>query len=106
MPLSTFFTDQFDRLKDFMVAPDETVRCVRIDGEMKPMFFKALAKMEESADFSHVIFPYSRPFSEPIEYFDGLLELISQNFESSEAALAEFNVLSLIHISEPTRPTT
>lgn len=92
MPLNTFFTDQFDRLTDFMVAPDEVVRSVRIDGEMKPMFTKALAKMEESAGFPHVILSWSEPFIEPNEYFAGLLELITKDFESNQAALAELRI--------------
>ena len=34
MSLSTFFVDQFDQLKQFMVSPDQVVRSVRIDAEM------------------------------------------------------------------------
>jgi tetratricopeptide (TPR) repeat protein len=92
MPLNTFFTDQFDQLQDFLVSPNEVVRCVRIDAEMKPMFNKALAKMEETADFPHVILSCTEHFEEPLSYFGGLLELITQEFEQNSEALAGHNI--------------
>lgn len=92
MSLNKFFVDQFDQLKEFMVSPDQVVRSVRIDPEMKPMFHKALVRMEDAEDFPHSIMSWSEPFVSIEDYFQRLLEFINQQFESNRSALAEFNV--------------
>lgn len=75
-----------------MVSPDEVVRCVRIDAEMKPMFYKVLANMDDEPGFPHVFLEYPETFTEPLEYFGGLLEFITEEYQQNKSEFVENDV--------------
>ncbi|MEP7245314.1 MAG: tetratricopeptide repeat protein [Gammaproteobacteria bacterium] len=79
MSLTSFFPEQFDQLKGFFISATDVVRHLKIDPEMRPLLFKALARMEDDPEFPHALTRYSQPFAEPVSYFEGMLEILRQS---------------------------
>ena len=92
MSLKSYFPEQFDQLQNFMISGTEIVRCVRIDSEMKPMFCKALMKMEQDPEFPHAFFMVNDPFKTADGYFDALLKIITRAWEENTAAFSKQNI--------------
>jgi tetratricopeptide (TPR) repeat protein len=92
MSLKTYFPEQFDQLKQFMISAVEVARCVRIDPEMKPMLTKALARMEDDPEFPHAFIIYTEPFTDPVQYFGGLFDSLERQFVQHAEALQERGV--------------
>jgi tetratricopeptide (TPR) repeat protein len=93
MPLNDFFQNQFAMLKYFMEMPGEVVRCVRVDPDLKEMFLKAMAKMEDEPDFSHMIIPCDTAFESPAQFFSGLQARLTEEYEKHAAALKEEGIV-------------
>ncbi len=75
MPLKHFFTGELDLLRLFMLnEPEQTVRCVRVDPEMRPVFLKAVAGMDRDDNFPHVLLCSEAPFEDPTQFFEALYE--------------------------------
>ena len=87
MPLKDFFEKQFQMLEEFMITPDQVVRCVRIDPEFKDLFIKALVRMEEDPENPHLMIPCDVPFDNIDPYFDGLFNCISENYQQHASEL-------------------
>lgn len=92
MPLKSFFPEQLKEIKDFFTAAKEVVRLVTIDPEMKPMLFKALAKMEDDAEFPHALLQYNNEFIATIPYFQDLHALIKKEYQDNREALIKEGV--------------
>lgn len=87
MPLADFFQKQFDSIKAFMGNPRKTVRCVRVDPELKEMFLKALVKMEEDPDFPHFMIHSDAPYHDTEQYFTSLYNSLDKQLDQYEAEL-------------------
>lgn len=92
MSLKSYFPEQFDQIKAFLISATEVVRCLMVDPEMKPMLIKALVKMEEHPDFPHAFVICTEKFTEPARYFDHLFTLVSRSYEQNAVALREQHV--------------
>jgi tetratricopeptide (TPR) repeat protein len=92
MSLGGFFPEQFDALTDFMAGEAEVVRRVLIDPEMRPLLRKALVRLDERADFPHILIGHDAPFTDGVAYFAGLLERLEGEIERNAATLAEAGV--------------
>ena len=51
MPLTAFFSEQLDRIEDFLDAPTPAVRIVLIDPEMRGILLRMLGGLDEQDDF-------------------------------------------------------
>jgi tetratricopeptide (TPR) repeat protein len=92
MSLGDAYQEQFDLIEKFMADPGETVRCVRVDPEMKDMFLKALVKMEEDPDNPHLLVSCAVPYANAEQFFDGLLDCITREYENTAQDLREAGV--------------
>lgn len=92
MSLKSFFTEQYQQLTAFLMSATETVHCVRIDAEMKPLFLKMLATLEEDPEIPHLFMMCSSRFEDPLTYFRDLLATLSTAREDSAPALAQHGI--------------
>jgi hypothetical protein len=93
MSLKSFFTEQYQQLTAFLMSATETVHCVRIDDELKPLFLRMLAKLEEDPDVPHLFLMCSRRFEDPLTYFRDLLNTLSMACEDIGPTLARHGVI-------------
>jgi len=87
MSLTSFFPEQFDQLQGFFISATEVVRHLKIDPEMRPLLLKALAKMDDDAEFPHALTQVTQPFVEPVSYFEGLLETLPAPLDDKTSPL-------------------
>jgi tetratricopeptide (TPR) repeat protein len=92
MSLKSFFSEQYQQLTAFLMSATETVHCVRIDDELKPLFLKMLAKLEEDPEVPHLFMMCSSRFEDPLTYFRDLLATLSTAREDSAPALAQHGI--------------
>jgi tetratricopeptide (TPR) repeat protein len=92
MSLKSFFPEQFDQLKAFFISGTEVVRHLKVDPEMRPMLLKALAKMEDDREFPHALSLSTEKFTEPVSYFNHLLNVVRESYEQNAPALAKKQV--------------
>src|SRR5262245_4916772 len=92
MALKSFFAEQYQQLAAFLVSATEVVHCVRIDPELKPLFMRMLAKLEDDPEVPHLFLPLSSPFADPRSYFEHLLETLSGACADSAPALARHGI--------------
>jgi tetratricopeptide (TPR) repeat protein len=71
-----FFAEQFDELERALLDPDQVVRRIVVDPELRPMVLRYLARRDEDPDFPHVLVGFDAPFRDPITWFDQLAELL------------------------------
>ena len=100
MPLKSFFTEQYQQLTAFFMSATEVVRCVRIDPELKPLFLKMLAKLEQDPETPHLFMLLPHRFESPLTYFQDLLATVSAAYEDSAPALAQHGIT----VEAPPRP--
>lgn len=92
MSLKSYFPEQLDQIKAFLISSTEVVRCLRIDPEMKPMLLETFAKLEEDSEFPHVLVACSEAFRDPISYFEALSGVLSRESETVADELPELDV--------------
>lgn len=105
MSLKSFFTEQYQQLTAFLMSATETVHCVRIDDELKPLFLRMLAKLEEDPEVPHLFLMCSSRFEDPLTYFRDLLGTLSTACEHIAPALAQHGIaLEAAPRLDPTLP--
>jgi tetratricopeptide (TPR) repeat protein len=87
MPLKRMFDQKMDSLKAFMLDPEQTVRCIRCDGDVKDIVLKILAGLERQPDNPHLMILCDVPFRNAAEFFSGLLDDIRQQYGRWETQL-------------------
>lgn len=88
MALKDFFLEQIDLLLLFMRnEPEQTVRCVRVDPEMKPLFMKVLAGLDKDENSPHLMLCSEVPFDNPRQFFEALLRELAEELARWEAPL-------------------
>ncbi len=93
MTLQSYFPEQLDQLKKFMTSATETVRCLQVDPEMKPMLLKILAKLDEDPGFAHALLLINIGFHNPDDYSHKLLERIKADYEKNKKSFDELGVI-------------
>jgi tetratricopeptide (TPR) repeat protein len=86
MALKRFFTTQLELLRLFMSESGQTVRCVQIATDMKPLLMKALAGLDTD-DSPHLMLCLETPFENQRQYFDGLVNELHGEVSWWEAPL-------------------
>jgi hypothetical protein len=89
MPLKTFFTAQFELVRLFMLDPNQTVRVVQCDPDLRPLLMKALAGLDGEADNPNVMLCSEVPFDTPGKFYDGLTADLADAYEAWKPQLAE-----------------
>ncbi|MCP4662114.1 MAG: tetratricopeptide repeat protein [bacterium] len=92
MPLKDFFKKQIDLLLEFMEAPDQPVRVVLYDSDIKQILMKVLARLEEEEDNDHLMLVTQIPFHAGRQFCPEVLAEISQANEQHRSELAEVGV--------------
>ncbi|MBN2701071.1 MAG: tetratricopeptide repeat protein [Methylothermaceae bacterium] len=106
MSLKSYFPEQFDELKAFLISDTEVMRRVLIDPEMKPLLIKALGRMEESEEFPHAFALCEAGFENPESYFDGLSTIVAQSLEQNASVLSDWgvNLATASNSRQPVKP--
>jgi len=92
MPLTAFFSEQLDRIEDFLGQPAPAVRIVLIDPEMRGILLRMLAGLDEQDDFRHLLISHHAPFLDSAGWFEGLLGSLNGQIEQHAEALAEAGI--------------
>ena len=87
MPLAGFFHEQLRTLEDFLGSPDGVVRCVLVDGEMRPILLKMLAGRDAEDSFPHALLGYQEAFADPVSWFAGMQDVLEAGLAEHGAAL-------------------
>lgn len=87
MPLKSFFTAQVELLRLFMLDPNQTVRSIRVDPDMKPLLMKTLAGMDADESSPHVMACSEVPFDTEAQYFESLLAELAADVAKWERPL-------------------
>src|SRR5438876_4976531 len=87
MPLAAFFKEQLDELQVFMEQPDQVVRIVRVDPEMRTILLKMLIGLDEQDDFPHLLISYDNPFTNPVVWFGGMQDALDAQCATHAADL-------------------
>jgi tetratricopeptide (TPR) repeat protein len=88
MPLKSFFTAQAELLRLFMMDPNQTVRCIRVEPDMKPLLMKMLAGLDADESSPHLMACSEVPFETEAQYFEALLAELSEDVARWERPLA------------------
>jgi tetratricopeptide (TPR) repeat protein len=97
MPLKNFFADQIDLLRRFMANPEQTVRCVLVEPDMRPLLLKILSRLD-GEDGPHILLGSEVPFTSRRQFFEDLLREAAEQFARWEGPLRAAGLESL---SEP-----
>ena len=89
MPLRNFFTAQFELVRLFMIDPNQTVRVVKCDPDLRPLLMKALGGLDNEADNPNVMLCAEVPFDTPGQFYDGLTADLAAAYEQWKPQLAE-----------------
>jgi len=89
MPFADFVGEQLLDLRNFLTISDSVVRVVRIDPEMRSLFLRILARVDEQADFPHILIGHYDGFGDPSWWFRGLEEAIKRQLDEFSDALTE-----------------
>jgi tetratricopeptide (TPR) repeat protein len=87
VPVKEFFDDQLRQLRAFMADPAQTVRCLRVDPDMKPVLVKMLAGFDRDPDNPHVLIPCDARFGDWKQFFGDLLNDLLESYEASSGSL-------------------
>ena len=92
MPFTDFVGEQLLDLQNFLTTSPSVVRVVRIDPEMRSLFLRLLAGVDEEADFPHVLIAHYDGFGDPNWWFYGLEAALKRQIEEFSDALAKKGV--------------
>lgn len=93
MPVKEFFEDQLNQIKAFMTDPRQTVRCVHVDPDLKPVLRKMLSGYDRDPTTPHVLIPSDASFVTRDRFFESLFADIVQSYADSADELAEAGLL-------------
>lgn len=93
MPMQEFFADQLRQLQDFMGDPDQTVRCLLVDADLKPVAVKMLAGFDRASENPHVLIPSTAAFKNWKQYFRDLLKELLESYQASANTLRDAGVI-------------
>jgi tetratricopeptide (TPR) repeat protein len=88
VPLASFFREQLAAVEAFLASPDQVVRRVLVDGEMRPILLKMLAGRDAEDEFPHVLLGYQAAFNGPVPWFAGMQDMLEAELAEHGAALA------------------
>lgn len=97
--LASFFREQLAAVEAFLASPDQVVRRVLVDGEMRPILLKMLAGRDAEDEFPHVLLGYQAAFNGPVPWFAGMQDMLEAELAEHGAALAEEGV----DVSDPAK---
>jgi tetratricopeptide (TPR) repeat protein len=89
MALKNFFTLQMELIRTFLLEPQQTVRCVQVEPDMKVLLMKALAGMEADENNPHLMLCSEVSFDSPQQFFDDLLRELVEDLAWWEQPLRE-----------------
>lgn len=88
MPLSAFFKDQVEQIREFLEDPDRVVRIVQVDPEWRVILLKMLAGLDEEDEFAHLLIGHGGRFSDPVQWFADLQNVLEAELSRHSAELA------------------
>jgi tetratricopeptide (TPR) repeat protein len=87
MALKSFFTDQIDLLKWFLLDVDRRAHSIRVSPDMKPLLMKVLGGLDRDEEFPHTMLCLETPFENPRQYCAALLAELTAELSLWEAKL-------------------
>jgi tetratricopeptide (TPR) repeat protein len=92
MPLTSFFTEQIDGLRDFMQTPDHTLLVLRYESDVERLVKKVLVTLDEDENCSAVMVAAETKYDNHPQFFRDLLEELVQQNERHRSEMAENGV--------------
>jgi tetratricopeptide (TPR) repeat protein len=74
VPVAHFFHAQLDRLGEFLLDPDQAVRVVRVDADLKPVLTKMLRGFDADPTVPHMLVGSHAAYETRDEFFFGVLD--------------------------------
>jgi tetratricopeptide (TPR) repeat protein len=87
MALRSFFTDQIETLKDFLIHRRQTLHCVRVEPDMRPLLIKILQGLDRDPQCPHLMLWSEVPFDNRRQYFEALLRELTEDLRRWERPL-------------------
>jgi tetratricopeptide (TPR) repeat protein len=87
MALKSFFTDQIETLKDFLIHRRQTLHCVRVEPDMRPLLIKILQGLDQDPQCPHLMLWSEVPFDNRRQYFEALLQELTEDLRRWEMPL-------------------
>src|SRR5262245_16014106 len=87
-----FFADQLRQIQELMADPKETVRCLHVDEDIKPVAVKMLSGYSQDRKSPHVLIPSTAGFKNRNQFFRALLDDVLESYEASERSLKKAGV--------------
>ncbi|HJZ92084.1 MAG TPA: tetratricopeptide repeat protein, partial [Gemmataceae bacterium] len=75
--LKSFFTAHVELIRLFMDDPDQRLRVVRSEPDMRPLLMRLLAGLDGDESNPHIMLCSDAPFESPDQFFDDLLALLA-----------------------------
>jgi tetratricopeptide (TPR) repeat protein len=76
LSLRSYFPEQIGLLKNFFISELHCVRIVRLDPEMRAIFMRLLARLDDDLDFPHLFVLESRSFTDADSFAGHLIEAL------------------------------
>lgn len=92
MPLTEFFAEQFQTLRDFFVSPKTVVQVVYVDPDLRELLIRALVKMQDEENFAHLIIPSDEAHEDHESYTRALASLVDDEIKKNSTLLSSLNV--------------
>jgi tetratricopeptide (TPR) repeat protein len=87
MALKSFFTDQIETLKDFLIHRQQTLHCVRVEPDMRPLLIKILQGLDRDPQCPHLMLWSEVPFDNRRQYFEALRQELTEDLRQWERPL-------------------
>jgi tetratricopeptide (TPR) repeat protein len=87
MALKSFFTDQIETLKDFLIHRRQALHCVRVEADMRPLLIKILQGLDRDPQCPHLMLWSEVPFDNRRQYFEALLRELTEDWSRWESPL-------------------
>lgn len=92
MPLTGFFTEQLEGLRQFMQTPEHTLLVLRHEPDVERLVKKVLVTLDEDDDCSAVMVAAESKYDDHLQFFRDLLHELSEQNEKHRAPLANIDV--------------
>ncbi len=92
MPFTDFVGEQLLDLENFLALSRSVVRVVRIDPEMRNLFLRLLARLDEKTDFPHVLIGHYETFVDPFSWFTELETALKRQLDELAEPVSEAGI--------------
>src|SRR5262249_959965 len=87
MPLERLFEDQVNSLREFLVDPGQTMRCLLTDAAMKQLLVRLFHPIDNGPEEPHVCLAAETPFTDTDQFFEALYDQLVEEHENGKAEL-------------------